>query len=381
LTSTSPEGSGFSDLSAQIIDSVRSHFDVTSELFLDNGALEFTLNPVQRDTKSSFLSLLNELSRFGKTAVLRKKDTGELQLLIVNKQAYQKQRLNVPIILLFATIIAIFADGMIRTLSGSNSVTGVVTLSNAVLFSGLYVVALLGILGTHEMGHKIASWVHKMNSSWPYFIPGIPSVIPTFGAVIRAADPPPNRDSLFDLGLSGPVAGLAITVIVSVFAAVSVHLIPMSSFPAGTTFSSGDLYTSWLVSIFQPGSGNMVLGGSLFQLLYFAYSLGFFVTFINLLPAWQLDGGHIANSAVSPRVHKYLTIASILIMIALGLVLMALFVIFLYGRAPSLRPLDDVSSLSRTRKVIFVLTWILAASIGAFVILNNPIFSFAIFKL
>lgn len=344
--------------------------------------IEFEIDPAQRETKSAFLSLLRDLSRYKKTAVLRRKETGGMTLIVLDKQPYAKQRTTIPLALFFATVIAVFADGMIRTLyMNSDPLTPVVSITNAILFSGLYVLALLGILGIHEMGHKVASWAHKMNSSWPYFIPGIPSILPTFGAVIRAADPPPNRDSLFDLGFSGPIAGLAVTVIVSIFAAMSVHLIPASAFPAGTTFSQGDLYTSYLISLIKPGSASMIIGGPLFQLLYFAYSLGFFVTFINLLPAWQLDGGHIANSAVSPRVHKWLTVVTIVIMLAIGLWLMAFLIIFMYGRAPALRPLDDVSPLSNTRKVVFILTWVIAAAIGAFVIYNNPIFSLGLFKL
>jgi Zn-dependent protease len=380
LTSISPEGS-IPDVSGQIIDAVRRRFSVSSEFLRENGMVEFNLDPNQRETKSSFMSLLDELSKFNRTAFLRKTTEGGLLLLVLEKPPYPKQRLKLPLILLFATIIAVFSDGIIRSYYYSDPQTPHLSISNDVMFSLLYVVALLGILGTHEMGHKVASWHHKMNSSWPYFIPGIPGVLPTFGAVIRAADAPPNRDALFDLGLSGPVAGLAITVIVSVLAAMSAHLIPTSSYPVGTTFGTTDLYTGFLLGLIKPSSSGEVISGALFQLLYFAYSLGFFVTFINLLPAWQLDGGHIANSAVSPRVHQILTIVSVIVMFVTGLYLMAILILLLYGKAPALRPLDDVSSLSSTRKVIFILTWVLAASIGAFVILNNPIFSLSLFRI
>ena len=105
-------------------------------------------------------------------------------------------------------MVAVFLDGFLRSYSYSDPLTPSLSISNDIQFAVLYVLALLGILGIHEMGHKISSRVHKMNSSWPYFIPGIPGIWPTFGAVIRAADAPPNRDALFDLGLSGPVAGL-----------------------------------------------------------------------------------------------------------------------------------------------------------------------------
>ena len=379
MTSISSEGT-HPDVTAEILGAVNQRFSVVSELHREDG-IEFVLDPVQREMKSSFLSLVDELSRYNKTAWLRKPDTGSLLLVVSEKPPYPKQRLKIPLALFFATVIAVFADGFIRSYYYSDPLTPNLSISSDIVFSLLYVVALLGILGTHEMGHKVASWAHKMRSSWPYFIPGIPSVLPTFGAVIRAADFPANRDALFDLGLSGPVAGLAVTVIVSFFAAASAHLIPVSSYPAGTTFGSTDYYTSVILGLVKPASAGMVLGGSLFQLLYFAYALGFFVTFINLLPAWQLDGGHIANSAVSPKVHKYLTIASVIIMLVTGLVLMALLILFMYGRAPGLRPLDDVSPLSNSRKVIFILTWVLAASIGAFVILNNPIFSLGLFRL
>jgi hypothetical protein len=76
-----------------------------------------------------------------------------------------------------------------------------------------------------------------------------------------------------------------------------------------------------------------------------------------------------------------LTIASVIIMLVTGLFLMALLIIFLYGRAPAFQPLDNVSPLSNSRKVIFILTWVLASSIGAFVIINNPIFSLGLFRI
>ncbi|MGA2875706.1 MAG: site-2 protease family protein [Nitrososphaerales archaeon] len=185
---------------------------------------------------------------------------------------------------------------------------------------------------------------------------------------------PINRDSLFDLGISGPVAGLAVTVIVSIVAILSAKVVPISSFAANTQFSSSDHYTSFLIGLFKTSSSSEVVVGSIFSLLYFAYSFGFLLTFINLLPAWQLDGGHISNAAVSPKVHKWLTYISIVIMIAIGFYLMAFLILLLSGRAPALEPLDSVSPLSSKRKVFFILTWIVAASIFVLVLYNNAFF-------
>jgi membrane-associated protease RseP (regulator of RpoE activity) len=380
LSSVSPEGS-LPDISFQVIDAVRRRFPVASEYHLENGNFEFNLESNVPETKQAFKSLLDEVGKYHKTAVLRKQADGSLQLHVLEKMPYSKQRVKIPLVLLLATIIAVFADGYLRSSGYSDPLTSHLSASSVLMFASIYVVALLGILGTHEMGHKIASWVHKMKSSWPYFIPGIPGIIPTFGAVIRAGDIPPNRDALFDLGLSGPIAGLVVTFFVSIFAAISAQLIPASSYPTGTAFTSFDYYTSFLMGLIRPGSSTMISGGALFQLLYFAYSLGFFVTFINLLPAWQLDGGHIANSAVSPKVHQILTFVSIIILIVTGLYLMGFLILFMWSRAPGLRPLDDVSPLSNSRKVLFILTWVLAAAIGGFVILSNPIFGLSPFRL
>ena len=106
----------------------------------------------------------------------------------------------------------------------------------------------------------------------------------------------------------------------------------------------------------------------MFNILYFGYSIGFLLTFVNLLPAWQLDGGHVANSYVSPKIHRYLTWISAGIMVLTGFLLMAFLVIFLAGKAPSLRPLDDVSPLSSKRKAFFWLTMVLAAVLYVFTI-------------
>ena len=359
---------------------MHERFAVDSEFIGENGSYEFYLTPEQQDTKARFLSLHRILTGSGKVAVFRRTDKG-YHLGVYPKPPPPKQNLNIPLVLFAATLAAVFADGYLRASSYSDPTVPRLSTNQDITFALIYVAALIGILGIHELGHKVASWYHKMHSSWPYFIPGVPGYFPTFGAVISASDPPANRDALFDLGFSGPIAGLAVTVIVSVFAAMSAHVSPMSSYAAGTPFTSLDTYTSFLLGLFKPTSNGQVVDGGLFSLLYFAYSFGFFVTFINLLPAWQLDGGHIANSAVSPRVHRYLTYASIAGMLLTGLWLMAILLLIMSNRAPALTPLDNVSPLSTSRKIVVILTWVMAAAIGAFVILNNPIFGLGLFRL
>ena len=74
-----------------------------------------------------------------------------------------------------------------------------------------YVLTLLGILGVHEMGHYVMARIHKAAVTLPFFIP-MPIGLGTMGAVIRLKSPIKNRKQLFDIGIAGPLAGLAIAI-------------------------------------------------------------------------------------------------------------------------------------------------------------------------
>ena len=77
--------------------------------------------------------------------------------------------------------------------------------------------SLLGILGIHELGHIVAAKM-QIKTTWPYFIPGLPVIgIPTFGAFIQSRGLTINREILFDVAIAGPIAGLVIAVIVSIY--------------------------------------------------------------------------------------------------------------------------------------------------------------------
>jgi membrane-associated protease RseP (regulator of RpoE activity) len=96
------------------------------------------------------------------------------------------------------------------------------------------------------------------------------------------------------------------------------------------------------------------------------------------MPAWQLDGGHIASAVLSRRQHKAATYVSILVLFLLGFTLMALFLLVLSIKSSEARPLDDVSELSVSRKVIFLGVIILAITLYFFTIANNPFFSISL---
>ena len=53
--------------------------------------------------------------------------------------------------------------------------------------------------------------------------------------------------------------------------------------------------------------------------ILFAAWLGFLITFLNLLPAWQLDGGHMARALFGKKWHQIATYASMGVLAVLGL--------------------------------------------------------------
>ena len=301
------------------------------------------------DPKTSFKEITSRLKLMGRIPILKPENEGAV-IMIGMRNFGHKFSATIPIILFIAVIATVSIDGWFRSLEfGAKD-----------LFSStiLYVVGLLGIIGIHEMGHMAASYRHGIRSSLPYFIPGIPVItLPTFGALIMSKEPILNRDSLFDLGISGPLAGLAVTILVAIQGALTSKYIPTEE--ALILVNEGkilQLASSPLMNwIFEsvsktPDGMTMILSP-----LGFAAWLGFFITFLNLIPAGQLDGGHIARATVGRRVHKIASFGSVGLLILLGYTFMALLILFMMMRRVDARPLDDKSPLSNSRKILFVL--------------------------
>lgn len=254
--------------------------------------------------------------------------------------------------LLFAAVVAfVMVDGYYRTVAANTVLHIGDPLGSAVV----YTASLLGILGVHEAGHLAASRWHGVRTSWPFFIPGIPVYgIPTFGAFIRSRGLTVNRVILFDIAIAGPVAGLAVAVLVALYGAYEAPVIPPELSAPGPDgraalqeWGQGEplLMTAALAAFGKGGPGSEVL---LTPVLFAAW-IGFLVTFLNMLPAWQLDGGHMARTLLGHDRHRYATYASMGVLVVLGYWFMAILILALSMRGMSARPLDDVSPLPRSR--------------------------------
>ena len=215
-----------------------------------------------------------------------------------------------------------------------------------------FAVTLMSILLVHEMGHYLTSRYHGVKATLPYFIPA-PSFIGTFGAFIRMQSSPPDRRSLFDVAAAGPLAGLILAVPAVV---VGFHLSTVG--PQDTSSGGMVLGSSLLLSFISkvtlgllPDDANIVL-----HPIGFAGWIGLLVTAMNLLPAGQLDGGHVTYALFGRRYIwvSRLTVAAILTLgitrLWDGWLVWGVLLLFMGVRHPP--PVDPDTPLDAKRKFL-----------------------------
>ena len=349
----------------EVISKVSSIFDV-KDIVINTNDIQFKIE--DKDFKSKFVNLARQLEVRNFVPHLEKSFDG-IHIFVSRLPETKRKWLSkswVPRILFAVTVTMVLIDGYFRT----DFVNSLAFIGDPFEMSILYAFSLIGILGVHESGHLIAAKKHKIKTTWPYFIPGVPVFgIPTFGALIQSKGLTINRDILFDVAIAGPIAGLVIAIIVCIFGAYTSPEI--SNELADELFSKSeiiDLGTPILMSItldiFDKGVSSQVVMSP----ILFAAWLGFLITFLNLLPAWQLDGGHMARTLFGKKWHRIATYASMGVLVVLGYWVMALFILFLSSRSQDARPLDDISPLTKNRKKMFIVViilGILCAPLGA----------------
>lgn len=221
-----------------------------------------------------------------------------------------------------------------------------------------YAAGILGILGTHEMGHYLACRRYGIDATPPYFLPSPPGMLfGTFGAFIRIRAPITDRKALFDIGVAGPLAGFAVAVPVMLLGVMMSEWRP--DIPSASGLYLGDclftkFLTAWVVAPPPEPAGYVFTFGSVAM----AGWVGFLATALNLLPVGQLDGGHIAY-AVSGRLHTIVSRLCLAAFVILGLrvneswLFWATVLVFLSPRHPIL--LDESRRLSPARLAVAAL--------------------------
>jgi len=267
------------------------------------------------------------------------------------------------------------------------------------LLKGLpFAMSLLGILLAHELGHYLVGRSRGETVTLPYFIPFPFSAFGTMGAFINMKEIPKNKKHLLDVGIAGPLIGLAVAIPVLFIGLSLSSLGPIEAdLPEGyvhflegnSLFYLGAKYLTFGKLLPQPASyGDMApflywlkyfftgtpmpLGGLDVQIHPVAWAgwAGLFVTAINLIPAGQLDGGHVVYVLLGKKNAKRLFPVILILLGVLGFFWEGWWLwaglIFLFGRRFA-EPLDQITPIDRKRKVLGIIALII------FILIFTPV--------
>lgn len=290
--------------------------------------------------------------------------------------------------LLFAlTVLSVILAGAVYAYQGPEPSDPTELAYNLLLslWKGIpFAISILAILLAHEFGHYLAARYHKTHVTLPYFIPFPFSPFGTMGATILIKELPKNRRAMLDISLAGPLAGLAVTIPVLLLGLALSPVQPLPEQPAEDTgfvlegnsalyllakyVVKGELLPQpketpafpvlyWARYIFTgtpiPWGGDDVL----MHPVAWAGWAGLLVTSLNLIPAGQLDGGHLLYVLLGKKAIRFVPF------IIGGLILLGFIwngwwlwaaLIFFLGRV-YMEPLDLITPLDPRRRALAVL--------------------------
>jgi membrane-associated protease RseP (regulator of RpoE activity) len=306
----------------------------------------------------------------------------------------------INLILFIVTLFSVLFAGAITHYNGPlSSDFSIITpyLLDALKLGLAFAVSILAILLAHEFGHYLAARYHKTQVTLPFFIPFPFSYFGTMGAFIQLKEPPRNKRILLDIGIAGPLAGLLVAVPILL---LGLYLSELDHLPVvlrpGQGFSlegNSILYLLAKYVVFGEWLPSPVSYGGLHPLVYWiryfftgmptpfgakdvllhpvawAGWAGLLVTALNLIPAGQLDGGHILYVLFGKKARAVLPFI-LVALVVLGTIwpgwwLWAV-IIFLIGRVYA-EPLDQITPLDPKRRALAIL------GLVVFVLVFTPI--------
>jgi len=310
------------------------------------------------DAETAFSLLYERLTAKGLLPFLQRRRGQDSVLIVPAPRERGKPRPIINLLLFVATILTTLFVGAFN--EGFNPIENPANLKFGIPFAS----ALLLILGTHELSHYFVARRHGLRVSLPYFIP-VPIGLGTFGAFIRMESIAKDRKGFFDVGLAGPLAGLAVAIPVLILGLSLSEVRPVIYGPGYIQEGNSLLYLALKYIVhgrILPSRGIDVF----LHPVAFAGWIGLMITGVNLLPAGQLDGGHVAYALLGGA-YKWVAQLVLLLVMVMGLFLWqgwlvwAFFILLSGPRHP--RPLNDITGVDWGRKVIGILALILLLTI------------------
>lgn len=197
-------------------------------------------------------------------------------------------RRHLPLILFLATCLSTFFVGTFYVFG---------SLSEGLI----YAASLMTILVCHEMGHYVQARRYHVPASLPYFVPVPIPPIGTMGAVIAMRPGVGDRKAMFDIGITGPLAGLVPTLVFCVVGLQHAELKQIAPRDGFSWVFNEPLLMQFLSHYYvgpRPEGHDVILNPTLF-----ASWVGLLITSLNLIPIGQLDGGHILYALLRKKAH------------------------------------------------------------------------------
>lgn len=346
------------------------------------------------DSTGAYDYLAATLKPYNVTPLFRMVEGRQTVILVEGRPAPRPSNPLVNLVLFIFTLLSVLFTGALMSVDqASASAGGGFQQVLANLWRGWpFAAAMLGILGAHEFGHYLMGRHHGAQVSLPYFIPMPLSQLGTMGAFINMKEPPKNRRILLDIGLAGPLAGLVVAIPVLLLGLSLSHVEPLpASVLPGTAFQlegNSILYLLAKYTIFgkllpSPASygdvspllywiryvftGRPLPAGGVDVLLHpvaWAGWAGLLVTALNLIPAGQLDGGHMLYTLFGAHRARMILPFILIALVGLGFVWSGWWlwvaIIFVFGRTYA-EPLDQITPLDGRRKALAVLALLIFA--------------------
>lgn len=360
------------------------------------------------DSAAAYEQLADALRSYHITPLFRLEKGQQIIVLLPGVTRPGRARISTNIALFILTLLSVMFAGATYSYQGplpEDTLGLVLTLIRNLWTGWPFAVSLLAILLAHEFGHYFAGRFNRTEVTLPYFIPFPLSLLGTMGAFIQLKERPRNKRVLLDIGIAGPLAGLIV--------AIPVLVIGLALSEVGRTENTyyvkepgrfeacqnaalaGDSYSCPSDNLLE-GNSMLYLGlkylvkGELLPapaaydqpaLLYWTRYVftgqpipvggrdvllhpvamagwaGILVTFLNLIPAGQLDGGHVLYAIFGRRVR---TIPPVILAVLVGMGFiwngwwLWAGLIFFVGRGHA-EPMDEITSLDPPRKALAVL--------------------------
>jgi Peptidase family M50 len=347
--------------------SVRARFSVKDSFQLQDGEVEYRVTYAP-DSKENFEALAAELMPRGYSPWLVGAEE-DCVLLVKKRQPPQPSVSRIPVLMALFTVASVVAVGSFEVLIYADfapTIPGYVVMLS-------YCACILAILVAHEFGHRYIAEKKGTSAHVPYLVPGIPGItafLPSIGIVSTQREPAVNRDAVFDVALAGPLVAFGTTLVLyvlSAFAAVQSTLPLSGSQSINAYFSVGQLNPGVVQmavdSVLSPFLQRVAPGFARLSPVSDATAVGFFLTFIALLPMSFFDGGYLASSVLGERgvrVGTYLGVLALIVLDTPNYWVPAIFTLLIASRQQRVQLLDEVSKPARRKRALFVLAIILA---------------------